>query len=90
LVEAASKGEAPIIDVRFSLALALPFMLSPCSQDVEFPTKSGGWLNTVKVVLGFLELALALQILVKCGLSATIAFAGKRSVFGYLIAILEH
>jgi thiol:disulfide interchange protein DsbD len=30
---------------------------------VEFPTKSGGWLNTVKVVLGFLELALAFKFL---------------------------
>jgi thiol:disulfide interchange protein DsbD len=50
--------------------------------------KSGGWLNTVKVVLGFLELAL-FQILVKCGLSATIAFAG-RDVLAIWIAILEH
>jgi thiol:disulfide interchange protein DsbD len=43
---------------------------------VEFLPKSGGWLNTVKVVLGFLN-GFSLQILVKCGLSATIAFAGR-------------
>lgn len=48
----------------FSLALALPFTLF-----ATFPSllkglpKSGGWLNSVKVVLGFLELALALKFL---------------------------
>ncbi len=66
LVEAASKGGiAPVIGMfGFSLALALPFMLF-----AMFPAwlnslpKSGGWLNTVKVVLGFLELALAFKFL---------------------------
>jgi thiol:disulfide interchange protein DsbD len=61
LVESASKGGiAPIIGMLgFSSALALPFMLF-----AMFPSwlnslpKSGGWLNTVKVSLGFLELAL--------------------------------
>ncbi len=48
----------------FSFALALPFTLF-----AAFPSllkglpKSGGWLNSVKVVLGFLELALALKFL---------------------------
>lgn len=48
----------------FALALALPFSIF-----AMFPTmlksmpKSGGWMNTVKVVLGFLELALALKFL---------------------------
>ncbi len=48
----------------FGLALALPFALF-----AMFPgwmsrlPKSGGWLNTVKVVLGFVELALALKFL---------------------------
>lgn len=66
LVDAASKGGiAPIIGMfGFSLALALPFMLF-----AMFPSwlhslpKSGGWLNTVKVFLGFLELALAFKFL---------------------------
>jgi hypothetical protein len=53
---------------------------------VEFLPKSGGWLNTVKVV--FLDSGFSLQILVKCGLSATIAF-GKRSVWLF-IEFLEH
>lgn len=48
----------------FSLALALPFALF-----AFFPAllnkmaKSGGWLNTIKVALGFIELALALKFL---------------------------
>ena len=67
LVEAASSGIAigPAIGMFvFSLALALPFGLFAI-----FPTmikslpKSGGWLNSVKVVLAFIELALALKFL---------------------------
>jgi thiol:disulfide interchange protein len=48
----------------FSLAFAIPFMIFAL-----FPSwlnnlpKSGGWLNSIKVVLGFLELALALKFL---------------------------
>lgn len=67
LVEAATSGSylAPAVGMfGFAFALALPFTLF-----AMFPTmlksmpKSGGWLNTVKVVLGFLELALALKFL---------------------------
>lgn len=67
LVEAASTSNfvSPAIGMfGFALALALPFTLF-----AMFPTmlnsmpKSGGWMNTVKVVLGFLELALALKFL---------------------------
>lgn len=67
LVEAAATSNfvSPAVGMfGFSLALALPFTLFAC-----FPTmlksipKSGGWMNTVKVVLGFLELALALKFL---------------------------
>lgn len=66
LVEAASKGGiAPIIGMLgFSLALALPFMLFAMFPGwLHSLPKSGGWLNTVKVVLGFLELALAFKFL---------------------------
>ena len=66
LVEAASKGGiAPIIGMLgFSLALALPFMLFAMFPGwLNSLPKSGGWLNTVKVVLGFLELALAFKFL---------------------------
>ena len=66
LVEAAYKGGiAPIIGMfGFSLALALPFMLFAMFPGwLHSLPKSGGWLNTVKVVLGFLELALAFKFL---------------------------
>ena len=66
LVEAASKGGiAPVIGMfGFSLALALPFMLFAMFPGwLNSLPKSGGWLNTVKVVLGFLELALAFKFL---------------------------
>lgn len=67
LVQVASTGSllGPAVGMfGFALALALPFSLF-----AFFPTwlkslpKSGGWLNSVKVVLGFLELALSLKFL---------------------------
>ncbi|WP_348797125.1 protein-disulfide reductase DsbD family protein [Flavobacterium adhaerens] len=66
LVDAASKGGiAPIVGMfGFSLALALPFMLFAMFPGwLNSLPKSGGWLNTVKVVLGFLELAFAFKFL---------------------------
>lgn len=67
LVEAASNGNilGPALGFAgFAFGLALPFSLFSL-----FPTmlksmpKSGGWLNTVKVVLGFIELILSLKFL---------------------------
>ena len=48
----------------FGLALALPFALFALFPNLlnSLP-KSGGWLNTVKVVLGFVEVALAFKFL---------------------------
>ncbi len=66
LVAAASQGGiAPIISMLgFSLAIALPFTLFAAFPGwLNSLPKSGGWLNTVKVVLGFLELALAFKFL---------------------------
>ncbi len=72
LVEAANGGViAPVIGMTgFSLALALPFGLFAL-----FPTalnalpKGGGWMTTMKVVLGFIELALAFKFLSKADLT---------------------
>ncbi len=67
LVEAASQGSlmGPAIGMfGFALALAIPFALFAVFPSwLENMPKSGGWLNSVKVVLGFLELALALKFL---------------------------
>jgi thiol:disulfide interchange protein len=67
LVEASSKGEilAPAIGMfGFALALALPFTLAAIFPGfLNSMPKSGGWLNSVKVCLGFLELALAMKFL---------------------------
>jgi thiol:disulfide interchange protein len=65
LVQAASTGSLthPFWGMfGFSLALALPFGLFAAFPGwLNSLPKSGGWLNSVKVVLGFLELALALK-----------------------------
>lgn len=67
LVETASSGSllGPTVGMfAFALALAIPFTLFALFPSVlkKLP-KSGSWLNTVKVVLGFLELALSLKFL---------------------------
>jgi thiol:disulfide interchange protein len=67
LVDAASKGHrlAPAMGMfGFSFALALPFTLFALFPSMlKSLPKSGGWLNSVKVVLGFLELAFAFKFL---------------------------
>ena len=66
LVESASKGGiAPVVGMfGFSLAIALPFVLFAMFPGwLNSMPKSGGWLNTVKVSLGFLELAFAFKFL---------------------------
>ncbi len=66
LVEAASGGiQGPLIGMfGFSLALALPFALFAAFPGwLNSLPKSGGWLNSVKVVLGFIELAFAFKFL---------------------------
>lgn len=66
LVEAATRGGiAPFVGMfGFSLALALPFGLFAAFPGwMNSLPKSGGWLNTVKVFLGFLELAFAFKFL---------------------------
>lgn len=65
LVQVSSTGSllAPAIGMfGFALALSIPFSLFALFPSwLKSAPKSGGWLNSVKVVLGFLELALALK-----------------------------
>ncbi|MDR1330785.1 MAG: thioredoxin family protein [Tannerella sp.] len=67
LVEAAAGGSVagPAVGMAgFALALAIPFALFAVFPNLlQNMPKSGSWLNSVKVVLGFLELALALKFL---------------------------
>ncbi|WP_128545656.1 protein-disulfide reductase DsbD family protein [Larkinella soli] len=67
LLVASAGGEVikPIAGMAaFSAAFAVPFTLfAAFPQWLKSLPKSGGWLNSVKVVLGFLELALALKFL---------------------------
>ena len=90
LVESASKGGiAPIIGMLgFSSAIALPFMLFAL-----FPAwmnslpKSGGWLNTVKVSLGFLELAFAFKFLSNADLVLQLHWMERELFLAIWIAI---
>ncbi len=67
LLVLAAKGSylGPLIGMLgFSIALALPFALFAFfPSKLNILGKAGGWLNAVKVTLGFLELALALKFL---------------------------
>ena len=67
LVEAANLGNytGPAVGMfGFALALAIPFTLFAIFPSwLKSVPKSGGWMNTVKVTLGFIELALSLKFL---------------------------
>lgn len=92
LVKAATEGGiAPFIGMfGFSLALALPFTLFAL-----FPAwlnslpKSGGWLNTVKVVLGILELALAFKFLSNADLALQTHLLERELFLAIWIAIFS-
>ncbi|ABQ05167.1 protein-disulfide reductase DsbD family protein [Flavobacterium johnsoniae] len=90
LVEAASNGGiAPVVGMLgFSSALALPFMLFAMFPGwLNSLPKSGGWLNTVKVVLGFLELALAFKFLSNADLVLQLHFLEREVFIAIWIAI---
>ena len=67
LVETATSGDifGPAVGMfGFALALALPFTLFAIFPSLLKQTpRSGGWMNTIKVVLGFVEIAFALKFL---------------------------
>lgn len=78
----------------FGLGLALPFALFAMFPNwLQSLPKSGGWLNTVKVVLGFLELAMAIKFLSNAdlvkqwGLLKREVFIGLWIIIGALIVL---
>lgn len=90
LVQAAAEGGmAPILGMLgFSLAIAIPFALFALFPGLmnSLP-KSGGWLNSVKVVLGFLELALAFKFLSNADLVLQAHFLEREVFLAIWIAI---
>lgn len=91
LVEAATGGNqvGPIVGMLgFSLALAIPFALFAAFPGwLNSLPKSGGWLNTVKVVLGFLELALAFKFLSNADLVLDLHWLEREVFLAIWIAI---
>lgn len=91
LVEAATGGNqvGPIVGMLgFSLALAIPFGLFAAFPGwLNSLPKSGGWLNTVKVVLGFLELALAFKFLSNADLVLDLHWLEREVFLAIWIAI---
>jgi thiol:disulfide interchange protein DsbD len=91
LVEAAAGGSqiGPIVGMLgFSLALAIPFALFAAFPGwMNSLPKSGGWLNTVKVVLGFLELALAFKFLSNADLVLQLHWLEREVFLAIWIAI---
>lgn len=90
IVLSASKGGlAPMIGMLgFSLALALPFGLFAAFPGwMNSLPKSGGWLNTVKVVLGFLELAFAFKFLSQADLVLQLHWLEREVFIAIWIAV---
>ncbi len=90
LVGTATEGAWPLTAglAGFGLALGLPFgLFALFPQWLNSLPKSGGWLNTVKVVLGFVELALALKFLSNADLVAHWSILKREIFFGIWIII---
>ncbi|MDO5616400.1 MAG: cytochrome c biogenesis protein CcdA, partial [Cruoricaptor ignavus] len=72
----------------FGLSWAIVFgLLALFPQALQSLPKSGGWMNTVKVVLGFIELALALKFLSKADLVSKTFFLKRELFIGLWIII---
>ncbi len=91
LIDAAVKGErlGPAISMLgFSTALALPFTLfAMFPSALNSLPKSGGWLNSVKVILGFIEIAFALKFLSNVDLAYHWNLIDREVVLSIWIAI---
>ena len=91
LVQSVVKGGiTPIISMLgFSTAIGLPFALFALFPGwLNSLPKSGGWLNTVKVVLGFIELALAFKFLSNADLVSQSHLLEREVFIAIIIAIM--
>lgn len=74
LIELASGSSSSVVFlismIGFALGFAIPFTLFAMFPGIMKKMKSGSWLNTVKIVFGFVELALGLKFLSMADLSA--------------------
>ncbi len=75
----------PLIGMlAFSTIFALPFfVLALAPQLVSQLPKSGGWLNSIKVVMGFLEIAAALKFISNVDLVWTSSFVSSQGAINY-------
>lgn len=90
IVEAARQGGiTPVVGMfGFSFALALPFTLFAMFPGwLNSMPKSGGWLNSVKVVLGLLELALAFKFLSNADMTWNLHMLEREMFIGVWIAV---
>ncbi|MFB9057264.1 protein-disulfide reductase DsbD family protein [Mariniflexile ostreae] len=89
VLSASEGGFAPLIGMLgFSLSIAMPFALFAAFPGwLNSLPKSGGWLNTVKVVLGFLELALAFKFLSQADLVMQTHFLEREVFIAIWIAV---
>ncbi|MDO6428958.1 cytochrome c biogenesis protein CcdA [Flavitalea sp. BT771] len=72
----------------FGLALGLPFALFALFPNwLQSLPRSGGWMNTVKIVFGFVELALALKYLSNADLVSHWGLVRRETFFGIWIVI---
>lgn len=86
-----TEGGAMLLTIAmfgFGLGLALPFMLFALFPNLmSSMPKSGGWLNSVKVVFGFIELALAFKFLSNADLVLQLHFLEREVFIAIWIAI---
>lgn len=91
LSSAFTKGDrlAPaVVMFGFSLAIALPFTIfATFPSALKSLPKSGGWLNSVKVILGFIEIAFALKFLSNVDLAYHWNLIDREVVLSLWIAI---
>lgn len=90
IVEAAQIGGLmPIVGMfGFSLAIAIPFALFAAFPGwLNSLPQSGGWLNSVKVVLGFLELGLAMKFLSNADLVIDAGWVTREVFLSFWIVI---